>query len=70
MPFTLNAGIVSAETRSRGNQFQFDALINYGNSGGPVITTDGKICGVAIQAMSPGPEMGRLLSDQELGRWG
>jgi S1-C subfamily serine protease len=70
VPFTLNAGIVSAETRSRGNQFQFDALINYGNSGGPVITTDGKICGVAIQAMSPGPEMGRLLSDQELGRWG
>lgn len=67
--FTLNTGIVSSADRSRNLQFQFDALTNYGNSGGPIVNNDGKIVGIALQASAPAPVMGRLLLFQELQAW-
>jgi len=68
-PFTINTGVISAEDRSRGYRFQFDAMINYGNSGGPVFTEDGKICGFVANPMSNPPFMGRVLALKELQLW-
>ena len=44
---TLNAGIVSATDRNDGRALQADFLTNYGNQGGPVITLDGNVVGIA-----------------------
>lgn len=44
---TLNTGIVSATKRYRGSAFQTDALINFGNAGGPVIDLTGRVVGIA-----------------------
>ncbi|MFC1479557.1 S1C family serine protease [Planctomycetota bacterium] len=67
--FTLNTGIVSTAQRRRGLAFQFDAILNYGNSGGPVIGLDGKFLGLAGGCLSGNPIMGRLLNGRELLRW-
>ena len=69
IPYTLNTGIISAAKRNRSMQFQFDALANYGNSGGPILSADGKILGIAVQPMDPGPTMGRIFSPSEILRW-
>ncbi len=69
IPYTLNCGIVSAAQRSRGRSFQYDAMINYGNSGGPVVNAQGRIVGLATAPMNPGPIMGRILSGVDLQRW-
>ncbi len=55
---TVTAGIISAEGRNIGagpyDEFiQVDAPINKGNSGGPLITQDGKVVGVNTAIMSP-----------------
>lgn len=55
---TVTAGIVSALGRDIGdgpydNFFQVDAPINRGNSGGPLITQDGKVIGVNTAIFSP-----------------
>ncbi|NHO31441.1 DegQ family serine endoprotease [Acetobacter fallax] len=55
---TVTAGIVSALGRDIGdgpydNFFQVDAPINRGNSGGPLITQDGKVVGVNTAIFSP-----------------
>jgi serine protease Do len=55
---TITAGIVSALGRDIGegpyDQFiQVDAPINKGNSGGPLITQDGKVIGVNTAILSP-----------------
>ncbi|MBV9748071.1 MAG: trypsin-like peptidase domain-containing protein [Acetobacteraceae bacterium] len=55
---TVTAGIVSALGRDIGegpyDQFiQVDAPINRGNSGGPLITQDGKVVGVNTAILSP-----------------
>ena len=55
---TITAGIVSALGRDIGegpyDQFiQVDAPINRGNSGGPLITQDGKVIGVNTAILSP-----------------
>jgi serine protease Do len=55
---TVTAGIVSALGRDIGegpyDQFiQVDAPINQGNSGGPLITQDGKVIGVNTAILSP-----------------
>jgi serine protease Do len=55
---TVTAGIVSAMGRNIGagpyDQFiQVDAPINQGNSGGPLITQDGKVVGMTTAILSP-----------------
>ncbi len=66
---TLNAGIVSAAARNRGQQFQTDALLNYGNSGGPVFDAAGNFLGVAAAPIEPDTVLGRLFPLQQLMRW-
>lgn len=44
--FTLTTGIVSAIGRMDGAAVQIDAAANYGNAGGPVIDTDGRVVGL------------------------
>lgn len=67
--FTMNAGIVSAPSRGRGFQFQTDAMLNYGNSGGPVVSTTGKLLGIATAPILPRTVQGRIFQDQELNGW-
>lgn len=67
--FTLNAGIVSAPTRNRGYQFQTDALLNYGNSGGPLVDRAGNFLGLAAAPIQPDTLLGRLVSAQQLMMW-
>jgi S1-C subfamily serine protease len=68
-PPTLNAGIVSAAARNRGLQFQTDAFLNYGNSGGPVVDAAGHFLGLAAAPLEPDAVQGRLFSMAELMRW-
>jgi len=67
--FTLNAGIVSAPSRNRGYQFQTDALLNYGNSGGPLVDRGGSFLGLAVAPVQPDTLLGRLLSPPQLAGW-
>jgi S1-C subfamily serine protease len=67
--YTLNPGIVSAADRNRGTRLQIDAAVNYGNSGGPVISATGQWLGIAGAPISPRTVMGRLLSASELQTW-
>ena len=66
---TMNTGIVSAPARMRGYQFQTDALLNYGNSGGPVVDAAGGFLGIATAPIEPDTVLGRLFSRAELMRW-
>ena len=66
---TLNAGIVSAASRTRGYRFQTDALVNYGNSGGPVIDPAGNLLGVATAPIEPDTILGRIVPPAGLMRW-
>jgi S1-C subfamily serine protease len=66
---TLNAGVVSAAARNRGLQFQTDALLNYGNSGGPVVDAAGNLLGLAAAPLEPDTVQGRIFSTAELMRW-
>jgi S1-C subfamily serine protease len=43
LPDTVTKGIVSAV---RGDYIQTDAQLNHGNSGGPLLNTDGKVLGI------------------------
>ena len=67
--YTLNAGIVSAPSRNRGYQFQTDALLNYGNSGGPLFDRGGNFLGLAAAPIQPDTILGRLVSPQQLMMW-
>ncbi|MFM9058597.1 MAG: S1C family serine protease [Planctomycetaceae bacterium] len=67
--WTLGAGIVSAPARNRGFQFQTDALLNYGNSGGPVFDRAGNLLGIAAAPLEPDTILGRLVSQQQLMSW-
>lgn len=67
--WTLNAGIVSAPARNRGFQFQSDALLNYGNSGGPVFDRAGNLLGFAAAPIEPDTILGRLVSTRQLMTW-
>ena len=67
--WTLNAGIVSAPARTRGFQFQTDALLNYGNSGGPVFDRSGNLLGIAAAPIEPDTLLGRLVNARELMAW-
>ncbi|MFM7135566.1 MAG: trypsin-like peptidase domain-containing protein [Planctomycetota bacterium] len=66
---TFNTGIVSAPSRNRGYQFQTDALMNYGNSGGPVVDAAGNFLGIATAPIEPDTLLGRLVSPPQLMRW-
>ena len=59
--YTVNTGIISAPSRNRGNYFQFDALLNYGNSGGPIINSAGKLLGLGARPLTPSPVSGSIL---------
>ena len=61
---TLTSGIISqlnrlaeidftSETRGVGNLIQFDALVNFGNSGCPVLNSRGDVIGMAIARIDP-----------------
>ena len=67
--WTLNAGIVSAPARARGFQFQTDALLNYGNSGGPVFDRAGNLLGLAAAPIEPDTLLGRIVSTRDLMFW-
>jgi len=67
--WTLNAGIVSAPSRNRGFLFQTDALLNYGNSGGPVFDRVGNLLGLAAAPIEPDTLLGRLVSTRQLMSW-
>lgn len=60
-PWSVNTGIVSAEKREDGTCFQFDARLNYANSGGAVISRSGRFLGIAGAPLFPLPVSGRLL---------
>jgi S1-C subfamily serine protease len=66
---TFNTGIVSAPSRNRGYQFQTDALLNYGNSGGPVVDAAGNFLGIAAAPIEPDTLLGRLVPPPQLMRW-
>lgn len=67
--YTLNTGIVSAPNRNRGYQFQTDALLNYGNSGGPVFDRAGNFLGLATAPIQPDTLLGRLVAPRQLMAW-
>jgi S1-C subfamily serine protease len=67
--YTLNSGIVSAPARNRGYQFQTDALLNYGNSGGPLVDRGGNFLGLATAPIEPDTILGRLVAPQQLMAW-
>jgi S1-C subfamily serine protease len=66
---TLNAGIVSAPARNRGFRFQTDALVNYGNSGGPVFDRAGSLLGIAVAPLEPETVLGRIVDRRQLPFW-
>jgi serine protease Do len=81
---TLNEGILSAPQRNMGFHWQFDALTNYGNVGGPLVDTDGKLIGISckidvkssgsvgqnsgISFACPLDQMAKILPDLKLGK--
>ena len=67
--YTFNTGMISANRRNRGQHLQFDASINFGNSGGPVINNKGQLLGVALDPMRPNPIMGRMFSEEQMLKW-
>ena len=67
--YTLNPGIVSSPSRDRAMRFQIDALLNYGNSGGPVISAQGRLLGIGLAPILPQTIIGRVLNSNELEEW-
>jgi putative serine protease PepD len=45
----VNAGIVSALSRQRGDAIQTDAPLNFGNYGGAAVDLDGRLVGIAVR---------------------
>lgn len=58
LPYTATSGMVNYVNRFGTGIYtlhmQIDAVVNQGNSGGPVMTTDGKVAGIVVSILSPG----------------
>lgn len=53
---TFTRGVISAFKQAKGdkkNLIQTDASINHGNSGGPAVSSDGKVIGIATYGLTP-----------------
>ena len=61
LPYTATTGHVSYTNRFGTGIYtlhlQIDAVINQGNSGGPVISTDRKVVGIVVSILSPGRQI-------------
>lgn len=61
LPYTASSGHINYVNRFGTGIYtlhlQIDAVVNQGNSGGPVITTDGKVAGVVVSILSPGRQI-------------
>ncbi|MFW5923761.1 MAG: S1C family serine protease, partial [Planctomycetota bacterium] len=67
---TVNQGIISTSSRQRGQYFQSSVMLNYANSGGPVISQEGRVLGIATAPLRPGPMTGAVLPlTQIINRW-
>lgn len=68
LSFTATEGIISAIDRKGTNgynaYFQTDAALNPGNSGGPLINTDGKVIGINNFKMSGAENLGFALESK------
>jgi serine protease Do len=65
LEFSVTEGIVSATGRNfqgsgniASNVIQTDAAVNPGNSGGPLLNSDGEVVGINTAILSPGTQMG------------
>jgi len=58
LPYTATVGSISYTNRFGTGPYtlhlQIDAVVNQGNSGGPVLTMDGRVAGVILSILSPG----------------
>lgn len=68
MAYTLTKGIISSKNREIGNQkfIQTDAAINSGNSGGPLLNSDGQVVGVNSYKMSDTEGIGLAIPISEV----
>ena len=62
LPYTASTGTINYINRFGTGIYtlhmQIDAVVNQGNSGGPVITTDGqKVAGIVVSILSPGRQI-------------
>ena len=61
LPFTASTGHINYTNRFGTGVYtlhlQIDAVVNQGNSGGPVVTHDGKVAGVVVSILSPGRQV-------------
>jgi len=68
LSFSVSEGIVSAKNRRGDNQLpayiQTDAALNPGNSGGPLINTDGKVVGINNFKIAGGESLGFALQSE------
>ncbi len=74
---TISRGTISAFRRNNGRveRIQIDGNLNPGNSGGPVVTMEGHLAGIAVEAlmattismMIPGRELTQMLNGRVLG---
>ena len=74
---TLTTGVISQINRCssiegefRTNLFQFDAAVNYGNSGSPLFNSHGEVIGIVIARLSPliGDGIGMAVTSSQIAK--